>query len=167
MPRTSTQALQVALVALVCFLIGCGDGSTAVRSVADGGTDGGVQIDACVPGITFRDADRDGYGDPAVTQESCAAQTGFVDNADDCDDECENCFPGRPERCDGIEQRGYLNRMGGCLLSGTSCLGYWTAGVVVECGGSGVFQDCESAIVDGGLACVEAGTAANRRQVCR
>lgn len=34
----------------------------------------------------FRDADRDGYGDPSVSEIACIVPRGYVDNSDDCDD---------------------------------------------------------------------------------
>jgi hypothetical protein len=39
------------------------------------------------PSIWYADADEDGYGDPGVSESSCDAPEGYVDNAEDCDDE--------------------------------------------------------------------------------
>lgn len=40
-----------------------------------------------VASITYyEDADNDGFGNPAVSQDACSAPAGFVINADDCDD---------------------------------------------------------------------------------
>lgn len=49
----------------------------------------------------FRDADADGFGDPAAPLVTCES-TGLVGNADDCDDTREWVFPGAPERLDGV-----------------------------------------------------------------
>lgn len=322
------QTRRLILIALASTLFGCGDESPSASPAADGGTDANSPRDSCVPRSAFRDADRDGYGDRAVSQEACSLPPGFVDNADDCDDECERCFPGANERCDsvdndcdgtidegvlrafhpdgdgdgyggpdvtslacsapagfvfdltdcddgcktchpgapelcdgldngceglvdegfapsyadcdgdhfapasaeirndcamptagpaacptgnwtslapvvsridcndglatvnpgnqewhdaaiadspgnydwncdGVEERGYTNVTSACLLSGTSCFGYWTSGALVDCGGSALFQDCVSTIVDAGLACVAMGVPFERAQVCR
>jgi cysteine-rich repeat protein len=41
----------------------------------------------CLAAITwYRDADGDGFGNPGVTQSSCAQPAGYVSNASDCDD---------------------------------------------------------------------------------
>ena len=100
----------------------------------------------------------------------------------DCNDSAASVNPGNGQfhesaapsstddydwNCDGVEERGFTNVTGGCVRSGTSCFGYWTAGAAVDCGGSAIYQECESAIVDGGLVCRELGTPANRAQVCR
>ena len=46
----------------------------------DGETDEGLDQ------TWYADSDEDGYGDPDVTETDCAQPSGFVDNADDCDD---------------------------------------------------------------------------------
>jgi hypothetical protein len=45
-----------------------------------------VDDDAADVRAFYADADGDGYGDPAVSQASCEAPTGYVDNDDDCND---------------------------------------------------------------------------------
>ncbi len=52
----------------------------------------------------YRDADGDGFGDPADPVAACAAPGGFVDNADDCLDSEALAAPGLDEVCDdGID----------------------------------------------------------------
>ena len=51
----------------------------------------------------FADVDEDGFGDADVEQQGCAAPSGFVDNADDCDDAEAAAYPGATEKCDGID----------------------------------------------------------------
>ncbi len=53
--------------------------------------------------IYYADADIDGAGDPDNFITSCEsiAPTGFVTNADDCDDDDSSVYPGAPEVCDG------------------------------------------------------------------
>ncbi|MBN2800103.1 MAG: putative metal-binding motif-containing protein, partial [Deltaproteobacteria bacterium] len=45
----------------------------------------------------FRDADLDGFGDPADTTTACQLPDGFADNDGDCDDTSEDFHPGAPE----------------------------------------------------------------------
>ena len=50
--------------------------------------------------VTFyRDADGDGYGNPAVTQQACDAPSGYVATAGDCNDTNAAIYPGAPELC--------------------------------------------------------------------
>lgn len=51
------------------------------------------------PRTYFRDADADGYGDPAVTMDACAVPTGYVTNATDCDDRNRMVHPAAIEVC--------------------------------------------------------------------
>ncbi len=78
--------------------------------------EGGVKDDF------WGDVDGDGYGDPEVPTEACAAPTGYVANAEDCLDsdadvspaETEVCHDGLDNDCDGTSN--------GCGLGGTASL---------------------------------------------
>ena len=59
------------------------------------------EVDEGLHGVFYADADGDGYGDAALTTEACSAPIGYVDNADDCDDNREDINPGMDELCDG------------------------------------------------------------------
>jgi len=51
----------------------------------------------------YSDADGDGYGDPDVSISTCEvmpADSGYVTNADDCDDTDDTIYLGAPETCD-------------------------------------------------------------------
>ena len=50
-----------------------------------------------------RDADGDGYGDPATTTEACELPDGYVTDATDCDDLTDVTWPGADEVCDGAD----------------------------------------------------------------
>ena len=51
----------------------------------------------------YRDADGDGYGDPAVEVNACSQPVGYVDNNEDCDDTNPNVNPSAQEICNGID----------------------------------------------------------------
>jgi hypothetical protein len=51
----------------------------------------------------YQDSDGDGYGDPAVSRESCDQPEGWVDNDDDCDDTQAGAYPGAPETAAGVD----------------------------------------------------------------
>jgi hypothetical protein len=55
-------------------------------------------------GVTFRDADNDGYGDDAQTSAGCTPPNGYVALDGDCDDGDGSIAPGQPETCDGVDQ---------------------------------------------------------------
>ena len=58
----------------------------------------------------YRDADGDGYGNPAIMKEQCSAPAGYVafalKGAFDIDDTNPNTYPGAPEICDGKDNDG-------------------------------------------------------------
>ncbi len=64
----------------------------------DGDTDEPTAIDAAT---FYQDGDTDGYGNLAVTQVACAAPSGFVADATDCDDTATAVNPGATEVCNG------------------------------------------------------------------
>ncbi len=63
------------------------------------------EVDEDLPLNTYYvDNDRDGFGDTASTVEACAPPTGYVDNADDCDDDDPTVSPGAVEfHNDGVD----------------------------------------------------------------
>jgi hypothetical protein len=61
---------------------------------------------ACPSGmIVYRDADADGYGNPAITLPSCdgSIPAGYVTNNTDCDDTNPSIHPGATEVCNGLD----------------------------------------------------------------
>jgi large repetitive protein len=60
-------------------------------------------IDEGVGAPFYLDADEDGFGSAILSQLSCEAPEGYVDNIDDCDDLDSNTHPGAEEWCDGID----------------------------------------------------------------
>ena len=59
----------------------------------------------CVAGLVYRDADGDGYGDPAVSVAGSLTSipAGYVANANDCDDTNPSIHPGATETCNGLD----------------------------------------------------------------
>ncbi len=49
----------------------------------------------------YADDDFDGYGDPDDSLQACEQPSGYVDNAEDCDDGSAGTYPGAEEHCDG------------------------------------------------------------------
>ncbi|MEW6079315.1 MAG: PilC/PilY family type IV pilus protein [Thermodesulfobacteriota bacterium] len=85
----------------------CNDGNAAVHPGAtevcddqdndcDGSTDEGCQI-------WYRDADADGYGNLASSQEAVIQPAGYVSNSTDCDDTNAAIHPGVAEICDTVD----------------------------------------------------------------
>lgn len=83
---------------LGCLLIGCNEsGSSSTKnndSGITGSKDGGT--------VTwYRDADGDGYGDPAIPMVQAAQPAGYVNNNSDCADYTADIYPDALEICDG------------------------------------------------------------------
>jgi PKD repeat protein len=53
--------------------------------------------------IWYLDADNDGFGNAAITQSSCNQPSGYVANAQDCNDSSPNIKPGTQELCNNID----------------------------------------------------------------
>ena len=94
--------------------LACGNGcfpGNAATDVCDGDDqDCDTQVDEDPEVVWYQDADGDGFGDVAVTQNACTQPAGFVSDSTDCDDDplaCgSGCFPGNAaaDVCDGADQ---------------------------------------------------------------
>ncbi len=68
-----------------------------------------------------RDADGDGFGDPASPIEACVEPEGFTRSATDCDDADSTSFPGAPEACDGADNDCDERADEGLIGTGQAC----------------------------------------------
>ena len=89
----------------------CNDGDAAINPGAyercdgvdndcDGNIDEGDALDA---DVYYADNDGDGFGDGYAQIESCEALAGYVENANDCDDDEVTVNPDAPEFCNDID----------------------------------------------------------------
>jgi hypothetical protein len=136
----------------------------------------GVIDDGLPQQIFYRDADGDGYGDPAATISACAAPPGYVANASDCDDTRASVHPGAAEVCDGVDNNCDGNVDEGNPGAGAACntglLGVCAHGATACSGGQivcaqtvqpsvevcdGLDNDCDGHVDEGnpggGVAC--------------
>jgi hypothetical protein len=71
----------------------------------DSDCDGTLDEDDALDAPTWSiDYDGDGYGSSAYTTSACAQPSGYVGNADDCDDAVAAVHPGADEHCDGVDE---------------------------------------------------------------
>ena len=124
----------------------CNDGDDAVSPAADevcdgidndcdGTSDGADALDAAT---FYADTDTDGYGDAAVSVTACAAPTGYLSDATDCDDTDAAVSPAGTETCNGIDDdcNGATDELGATggtdYYADTDADGYGDAGSVVS-----------------------------------
>ena len=62
-----------------------------------------TSVDEGVKSTFHRDADGDGYGDPASTTRACTAPSGYVTDASDCNDAASSAHPGGTEVCNTVD----------------------------------------------------------------
>lgn len=63
----------------------------------------GTVDDGVVSTPWYRDADGDGYGNAAISQQACSKPTGYVSLSTDCDDTKASVYPGAVETCNAID----------------------------------------------------------------
>jgi len=109
----------------------------------------------CTPKSYYKDADGDGFGNPASKVDACAQPVGFVANNLDCDDFDPAAHPGQTAffnmptkgtgtydyNCDKVEQQ-ELPDLVACVVSGMTCVGDGWAAAVPACGTVGVWTKC-------------------------
>ncbi len=79
----------------------CNDIDDDCDGLLDGEDD---DVDPASVRTWFRDADADGFGDPAVTEQSCSTLDGYVeDESTDCDDDDPDVNPGATEVCNDTD----------------------------------------------------------------
>ena len=78
---------------------GAEEACDGIDNDCDGETDEG----AADASTWYADTDGDGFGDPASATEACEAESGWVADGTDCDDDDDDNFPGAAERCDGLD----------------------------------------------------------------
>ena len=88
----------------------CDDAAAAVHPDAievcngvDDDCDDIVDPEGAAPATWYADADGDGHGDPETSQASCAAPSGYVADATDCDDADAEINPDADELCDDLD----------------------------------------------------------------
>ena len=71
---------------------------------ADNNCDGFTDEEGSIGELTFyRDADIDGHGDIDEPTLACSQPTGYVESADDCDDDDASSYPDADELCDSVD----------------------------------------------------------------
>ncbi len=82
----------------------CNPSGAAVDDDCDGLIDDDdSSLDLSTATTWYGDGDSDGYGDSAVSTQSCEAPTGMVDDDTDCDDSSAAVSPADNEICNGID----------------------------------------------------------------
>ncbi|NMO18014.1 hypothetical protein HPC49_14790 [Pyxidicoccus fallax] len=103
----------------------CHDGNAAIRpgetEVCDSvDNDCDAQVDEGLMSTWYRDADADGYGHAAQSNQACAQPAGYVSNATDCDDANAAIKPGATEVCDSVD-----NNCSGAVDEGLAVLTWY------------------------------------------
>ncbi len=74
---------------------------TVTITKGDSTASAATAITVNTPGIFYRDADQDGYGNDTLFVNSCRPPRGYTNMVGDCDDGSSKTYPGAIEICDG------------------------------------------------------------------
>ena len=146
------------------------DAVTDVATVETVSKDADVVLDgACAkPTAFYKDADGDGFGDPAVSQLACVAPAGYIDDNTDCNDAnsainislSEVCGNNVDDNCSGTTDEGCPDVCGNGICDGvesaTGCpsdCGFLFRHLAGPCKTPGVTKGCEP-----GYVCVASGS---------
>ncbi|MCB9758593.1 MAG: hypothetical protein H6739_02010 [Alphaproteobacteria bacterium] len=77
--------------------------ATEVCDGLDNDCDGEADVGAVDAQTFYQDTDGDGFGDPTTATEACEQTTGYVANADDCDDAVSTVNPDADELCNTLD----------------------------------------------------------------
>ncbi|HQW62287.1 MAG TPA: putative metal-binding motif-containing protein [Ferruginibacter sp.] len=78
-------------------------GANELCNGIDDNCDGQIDENPVDGNTYYADADGDGFGNPSISMQACAAPNGYVANNTDCNDNNLSIYPGANEICNGID----------------------------------------------------------------
>jgi len=109
----------------------------------------------CTKKTYYRDADKDGYGDPKKKTSACDKPDGYATNGADCNDQNSSVRPGQKTffnkpvpgtkgfdyNCDGKSEPRYPQKAK-CKKQGSKCVGSGWGIFIPQCGQMGMWLEC-------------------------
>lgn len=144
--RTREGKMRILLIVVTLFFVVAVAGSCGDSGDSEIATRGGKPVKSGDQGgggksqtVWYADNDRDGFGDPKVSQTARRQPTGYVANNEDCDDAHASVNLRAVEVCDGLDNNcnGIVDDMSPGAGGGRCCGGEWTdiSADASNCGG--------------------------------